>query len=193
MGERAVLVEGVGDPAAWALGVRAAGFAGVVDVVPAAETVLVSCESAEAVRNVAARLTTVVPGSTVADGGFVDIAVRYDGADLAEVAAATGLTPDEVVAQHSGAEYSAAFCGFSPGFAYLAGLPESLHLPRRATPRTRVPRGAVAIASGYSAVYPRPSPGGWHLLGTTDVDVWDADRDPPAMLVPGTRVRFVAR
>jgi len=82
------------------------------------------------------------------------------------------------------------FCGFAPGFAYLRGLPPQLHLPRRASPRTQVPAGSVAIAAHYSAVYPNDSPGGWHLVGTTSLSVWDANQNPPALLQPGTAVRF---
>jgi KipI family sensor histidine kinase inhibitor len=88
-------------------------------------------------------------------------------------------------------EYEVSFCGFAPGFAYLVGLPHQLHLPRRASPRTRVPAGSVAIAATYSAVYPRESPGGWHLLGTTNASMWDVSRQPPALLQPGMGVRFV--
>jgi KipI family sensor histidine kinase inhibitor len=120
----------------------------------------------------------------------VTLPVRYDGADLDAVAAASSLTASEVVRRHSSATYVAAFCGFAPGFAYLTGLDPALHLPRRSTPRTRVPAGAVAIAGDYTAVYPHPSPGGWHLLGHTDAPVWDVERPRPNLLVPGTRVRF---
>ena len=95
------------------------------------------------------------------------------------------------MSRHSDATYRAAFCGFAPGFAYLTGLDPALQLPRRATPRTRVPAGSVAIAAGYSAVYPTTSPGGWHLVGHTDAVLFDADRDPPALIAPGTTVHFV--
>jgi len=192
MGERSVLVTGVADPASWALGLRAIAPPGVVDVVPGAETVLVTCRDSRAlgdVRDVLAGVVPLSPGDT--DGaGEVTLDVRYDGADLAEVATATGLTVDAVIRLHCGAEYVAAFCGFSPGFAYLRGLPPELHLRRRATPRTRVPAGAVAIASEYAAVYPRESPGGWHLLGTTDAVLFDPAIEPPATIQPGARVRF---
>jgi KipI family sensor histidine kinase inhibitor len=106
------------------------------------------------------------------------------------VARATGLTVATVIDLHSAARYVAAFCGFSPGFAYLRGLPPALQLPRRATPRASVPAGSVAIASEYAAVYPRSSPGGWHLLGTTDTVLFDPAADPPALIQPGTSVRF---
>jgi KipI family sensor histidine kinase inhibitor len=191
MGERALLVTELADPAGWALGLRALGAHGVVDVVPAAETVLVTCVDRAALLALGDVLSDVVPLATGADGGgVVTIPVRYDGADLADVAAAAGLTTTEVVELHSSAAYVAAFCGFSPGFAYLRGLPAALQLPRRSTPRTVVPAGSVAIASEYAAVYPRASPGGWHLLGTTDVVMFDPSVDPPAVIQPGTRVRF---
>ena len=120
----------------------------------------------------------------------ITLAVDYSGPDLDYVAQQCGLTSQEVVALHSGAKYVVEFCGFSPGFGYLTGLPSILHLPRRSTPRTRVPRGAVAIAAQYSAVYPRESPGGWHLLGVTDHELWNMARDQPATLTPGTIVSF---
>lgn len=122
----------------------------------------------------------------------VVLPVRYDGADLAEVARVTGLTEDEVVRRHAEGEYTVAFGGFMPGFAYLTGLDPALHVPRRATPRERVPAGAVAIAGEFAAVYPAATPGGWMLLGTCDVPLFDVDRDPPALLRPGTRVRFAS-
>ena len=192
MGPRAVLVEGLGaDPAAWSLGLRALDLPGVVEVVPAASTVLVACSDERALDGAVGRFGDVRPAVLDAGRESVEIAVRYDGADLAGVAAATGLTPDEVVGAHAAATYVVAFCGFAPGFAYLRGLDARLHLPRRATPRTSVPAGSVAIAAEYSAVYPRSSPGGWHLVGTTDAALFDPDRRQPALLAPGTRVRFV--
>jgi KipI family sensor histidine kinase inhibitor len=99
---------------------------------------------------------------------------------------------DDVIERHQAPTYACAFCGFAPGFAYLTGLDAALHLPRRPTPRTRVPAGSVAIAAEYSAVYPSVSPGGWHLIGRTDATLWDVERPLPAAIVPGTRVRFVA-
>ena len=93
--------------------------------------------------------------------------------------------------RHSAATYTAAFCGFAPGFAYLVGGDPAVHLPRRADPRTRVPAGSLAIAGEYTAVYPSSSPGGWHLLGRALVDVWSIDRDPPTLIEPGVTVRFV--
>ncbi len=166
----------------------------VTDVVVGARSVVVMHDSgaAPAIREILQHLSThFATQPSPRNGSTIDIAVRFDGADLREVAEHCGLSVNEVVALHSGAKYVVEFCGFSPGFAYLAGLPTSLHLPRRATPRPRVPRGAVAIAATYSAVYPRESPGGWHLIGTTTHELWDISRTPPAALVPGTSVRFV--
>lgn len=193
MGLESVLVEDPpGGPAAWSAGLRRSRLAGLVDVVPAASTVLVRCASEHDRREVVSRLADVVPESGLGSDDEVVIPVRYDGPDLDVVAAATSYTPEEVVSVHSGGSYLVAFCGFAPGFGYLTGLPDRLHLPRRSTPRTIVPAGSVAIAAGYTAVYPAASPGGWHLLGTTELDLFDPDRDPPALLVPGTPVRFVA-
>lgn len=122
------------------------------------------------------------------------IPVRYggdDGPDLAEVAARTGLGEDDVVRLHVGSEYRVFCLGFVPGFPYLGVLPRALELPRRATPRVRVPAGSVAIAGRQTGIYPAATPGGWHLIGRTELAAWDPDRDPPALLAPGSRVRFV--
>ncbi|WP_457256464.1 5-oxoprolinase subunit B family protein [Pedococcus sp. P5_B7] len=121
----------------------------------------------------------------------ITIEVRYDGEDLEEVASLSGLHVREVVERHVEAAYTSAFCGFAPGFAYLVGLHPSLWVPRRDSPRTRVPTGAVAIADEYAAIYPRESPGGWRVIGHTDAPVWDLERTPPTLLAPGTPVRFV--
>lgn len=123
----------------------------------------------------------------------VEIPVVYDGPDLDEVAALWGVPAGEVAALHSRTAFRVAFCGFAPGFGYLTGLPEPLHVPRRTTPRTRVPAGAVALAGPYTGVYPRPSPGGWQLVGRMPDPgaLWDPAREPAALLAPGTPVRFV--
>jgi KipI family sensor histidine kinase inhibitor len=194
MGPRALLVETDGDPASLAAALRGRLADLVVDVVPAARTVLVTVADEGALDVVRAAASAVSPEddarlSTATRS--VTIAVRYDGEDLDAVAAACGTTVDDVVRRHTATEYRVAFCGFAPGFAYLAGLDARLHLPRRPTPRERVAPGSVAIASGWSAVYPSASPGGWHLLGRTDLDVWDPTRPDPALLEPGTVVRFV--
>ncbi|MBL8722979.1 MAG: 5-oxoprolinase subunit PxpB [Planctomycetes bacterium] len=125
----------------------------------------------------------------------LEVPVRYggvDGPDLEVVAAHCGLTPAEVVAQHQSAVYRVAFLGFQPGFPYLLGLPDALRLPRRVSPRPRVPAGSVAIAHGQAGIYPRAVPGGWHLLGRTDLVLFDPARQPAAWFQPGDAVRFVA-
>lgn len=119
--------------------------------------------------------------------------VVYDGADLKSTAVEVGLDVDGLVRAHAAVEYTVAFCGFAPGFAYLRGLDPSQHVRRLAEPRTRVPAGSVAIAGDVTGIYPRSSPGGWRLLGRTDSALWDLDREPPTLLTPGTAVRFRAR
>ena len=121
----------------------------------------------------------------------VEVPVRYDGPDLDEVAALTGLSRAEVIEAHTGSTWRVGFGGFAPGFAYLVDGDPRLHVPRRGDPRTRVPAGSVALAGEFSGIYPHESPGGWQLIGTTDLDIWDVDREPPALLTPGTQVRFV--
>jgi allophanate hydrolase subunit 1 len=164
----------------------------VEDIVPAERTVLIDglADPAQRDRLAAALPTWQLPAAPSGGGNVVHVAVRYDGPDLASVAAAWDVPVSEVAAIHSAHEYRVAFCGFSPGFAYLTGLPERYRLPRRPTPRTSVPPGSVAVAGPYTGVYPRESPGGWHLIGTTDAELWDLGRDEPALLTPGTTVRF---
>ncbi|GAA3950198.1 allophanate hydrolase subunit 1 [Streptomyces marokkonensis] len=172
---------------------RAAGtLPPVEEIVPGARTVLL--DGVPDPDALARGLTGwEVPRVADDDGDLVEIAVRYDGPDLADVAAAWGVAPEEVAARHTAHAHRVAFCGFAPGFAYLTGLPAELHVPRRATPRTRVPAGALALAGPYSAVYPRSTPGGWQLIGTMPDpgSLWDPTREPAALLAPGTRVRFV--
>ncbi|MEY9856171.1 KipI family sensor histidine kinase inhibitor [Catenulispora sp. GAS73] len=175
--------------------------AGALEFVPAARTVLVRFDPALTSSGLlAARIGEVAramddeagAAGDAGDADVLEIPVRYDGEDLEDVARLAGLSVAEVVARHCAPVYTVAFCGFAPGFGYLTGLDDALWLPRRAVPRTRVPAGSVAIADRYAAVYPQASPGGWNLLGRTDIAVWDAGRQPPAMFVPGIRVRFVA-
>jgi KipI family sensor histidine kinase inhibitor len=167
------------------------------DVVPAESSLVIVHPNVDhdRIRRVIGTLLPAEVGApkdaAIQDGPVVEIPVRYDGADLGEVAQRSGLGIDDVIALHAGCTYVVRFCGFSPGFAYLGGLPARLHLPRRGSPRTRVPGGSVAIAAHYSAVYPSESPGGWHLLGSTDAPMWDLRRDVPMLLQPGDRVRFV--
>jgi KipI family sensor histidine kinase inhibitor len=166
---------------------------GVVDVVPAARTVLVVLDPAvttPAAVERAVRRTRPRPGRG-GRGELVELPVVYDGADLADVAAHLGVTPAEVVRRHTGQEWTVAFCGFAPGFGYCTPDGEPWAVPRREDPRTRVPAGAVGLAGEFSGVYPRESPGGWQLIGHTDVAVFDLARDPAALLRPGVRVRFV--
>lgn len=173
--------------------VRAADLDGVLDVVPAARTVLLLVRPGtdlRALRKLVADLP-VDPAAARERSDTVEIPVVYDGPDLDEVARLTGLPADEVVAAHTGTPWTVGFGGFAPGFAYLAGGDDRLHVARRDTSRTRVPAGAVGLAGEFSGVYPRESPGGWQLIGRTDAPLWDARREPPALLEPGARVRFV--
>lgn len=167
--------------------------AGVVDLVPAARTLLVHLDPAvtdpAAVERALRGVTPRYGDERVGD--LVEIPVVYDGEDLAEVGEATGWGAAGVVERHTAEEWTVAFCGFAPGFGYLVSRSGGWDTARRSTPRTRVPRGSVAVAGEFSAVYPQASPGGWQLIGRTDLAVFDLDRDPPALLTPGTRVRFV--
>jgi KipI family sensor histidine kinase inhibitor len=126
------------------------------------------------------------------EGALHEIPVAYDGPDVEEVAVLTGIDADEVVARHCAPIYTVAFLGFVPGFPYLVGGDPTLEVARRSDPRVRVPAGSVAIAGPYSGIYPRESPGGWRLVGRTEVEPFDPERRPPALLTPGDRVRFVA-
>ena len=163
---------------------------------PGLRSVLVQADDARAgsdalsglARDLAAAVVDEIP---VPEGRLVEIGVRYDGEDLPEVADRLGLEAAEVVARHTAPTYTVACLGFSRGFPYLDGLDPALRLPRRDTPRARVPAGSVAIAAEQAGIYPQTSPGGWHLLGRTDVPLFDPGREPPALLAPGDRVRFV--
>jgi len=166
---------------------------GVVELVPAYRTVLIVADpgQAEALDELAARLPGLeLPPAEAVAGETVEIPVRYDGEDLPEVAGLTGLEPDEVVRRHTAPEYTVAFLGFSPGFPYLVGLDPALEVPRRDTPRTSIPAGSVGLAGNQTGIYPTATPGGWQLIGRTEVTLFDPARDPPALLAPGTRLRF---
>ena len=163
----------------------------VREIVPAARTVLLDGVEAPDLLAGQLREWTVPPLRTRVEKA-IEVRVRYDGPDLAEVAGLWGVSVETAVRIHSSAEFRVAFCGFAPGFGYLTGLGAGYEVPRRATPRTSVPAGSVALAGPYTGVYPRSSPGGWRLIGSTDAVLWDASRAPAALLAPGTRVRFVA-
>jgi KipI family sensor histidine kinase inhibitor len=166
---------------------------GQVDVLAAAETVMVKADSPAAARRMAARLLEMdLAVQAHAEGKLVQIDTVYDGEDLADVARLTGLTVDGVIAAHTGQIWTVAFGGFAPGFGYMVGENQALEVPRRSSPRTAVPAGAVALAGNYSAVYPRKSPGGWQLIGRTAARMWDLGREQPALAAPGDRVQFRA-
>lgn len=167
--------------------------AGVVDLVPAARTLLVVLDpstTSPAVVERAVRAVRPQPGVRV-PGPVVEVPVSYDGADLSTVAEVLGCDTTELVRRHTAAEWTVAFCGFTAGFGYLTSPAWPYDVARRSSPRTSVPAGSVALAGGFSGVYPSASPGGWQLLGRTPLAVFDPSRDPPALLRPGTRVRFV--
>ncbi|UVI35013.1 urea amidolyase family protein [Brevibacterium spongiae] len=171
---------------------EAADLPGVNELIPAARTVLIDFDP---VRTQASALAEAVRGltrteSSTEEARQVSIPVTYDGEDLAEVADLLSVSPAEVINRHQAATWEVAFAGFAPGFGYLAGDDELFDVPRRSSPRTRVPVGAVALAGEFTGVYPRSSPGGWQLIGRTDATLWDLDREPPALFVPGTIVTF---
>jgi KipI family sensor histidine kinase inhibitor len=190
VGPHAVLAEVADSAAARSLAAYARSARMAADeVVPGARTVLFDgVPDADALRE---RLAGWSPDAGPDRGPLVEVPVVYDGDDLGDVAARWGTDADGVVERHAAIEFVSAFCGFAPGFAYLAGLPEEYAVPRLDTPRTRVPAGAVGLAGSWCGVYPTASPGGWRLLGRTEVTLWDPGRREPALLAPGTRVRFV--
>ena len=194
-GSAALLVEldGLDDVLALYAALSADPPPGVVDIVPAARTVLLMTDPARTtVAAVAAAVRDTVPRpDRRGTGELLELPVHYDGPDLADAAEILGLTPAELVRAHTGTEWTVAFCGFVPGFGYLTRDGEQWAVPRRSTPRTRVPAGSVGLAAEFSGVYPRESPGGWQLIGRTDVAAFDLHREPAALLRPGVRVRFV--
>lgn len=197
-GDRAVLAEV--ESLAEVLGLHAALAAsrpdGVVDLVPSARTVLVRVDPrilpVAAARAWIERAATAGSGTdTASSPDVVELPIRYDGEDLAEVAALLGMTSQEVTAQHAAATWTVAFTGFAPGFGYLVSADWTFDVPRRSSPRTRVPAGAVGLAGEFTGAYPRETPGGWQLIGTTTATLFDPGAERPVLLAPGTRVRFV--
>ncbi|MFV9635001.1 5-oxoprolinase subunit B family protein [Mycobacterium neumannii] len=201
-GDRALLLEfdTTAEVLAWNEAIRRADLPGVLDIVPAARTVLVKLAEPRYQAPTRQRLgglridadpeaELTPPAGSCAD---LTIDVVYDGPDLDEVARLTGLTRDDVVAAHTGSLWRVAFGGFAPGFAYLVGGDRRLEVPRRSEPRTKVPAGAVGLAGEFSGVYPRESPGGWQLIGRTSAVLWDINRDNPALLTSGMWVQFRA-
>ncbi|WKD61539.1 Kinase A inhibitor [Corynebacterium ciconiae DSM 44920] len=174
---------------------KALDHPGIIDVVPAATTVLLHLDPRLFSVSEATALCHQLPlASTapIATGSEIIIPVRYDGPDIAEVAAQLGIQPADVAIWHSSRPWHAAFGGFAPGFCYLVNDEQDAHdIARKSTPRPRIPAGSVAVAGGFSAVYPAESPGGWQLIGSTTATMWCTDRSQPALVMPGDRVRFV--
>ena len=192
-GDHAVLVEleDLDQVLGYYAALSASPPAGVIDIVPAARTVLVTTDGSD-LEALTRTLRSVQP----ADGGQtssdrLEIPVSYDGEDLPDLAELLDCSVDELIKRHTSEDWTVAFCGFSPGFGYLTGT-GSWDIPRRKSPRTKVPAGAVALAGEFSGVYPRESPGGWQLLGYTDLKIFDQTRDPAALFHPGRHIRFVS-
>lgn len=202
-GDSALLLEftNTDEVLAWSSAIQDAELPGVLDIVPASRTVLIKLAGGQYQAPTRQRLgkLPVAPDADPTSGSGQKIAIDvhidvvYDGPDLDEVARLTGLTAQQVVAAHTETPWRVGFGGFAPGFAYLVGGDGRLEVPRRAEPRTKVPVGAVGLAGEFSGVYPRESPGGWQLIGRTaegQAALWDVDRDPPALLMPGMWVQF---
>jgi KipI family sensor histidine kinase inhibitor len=197
-GDQALLLQfdSTADVLAWAAALREAALPGVLDIVPASRTVLLKLDGSRYQSAVRRRLRTlrVAPDTVAAvppeEPTVIDVV--YDGADLAEVADRTGLTTAQIINAHTATPWQVGFGGFAPGFAYLVGGDPRLAVPRRSEPRSAVPAGAVGLADEFTGIYPRRSPGGWQLIGHTDVVLWDIDRPNPALLTPGMWVQFRA-
>ena len=175
------------------------GLAGLIETIPTFRSLLVHYDPLLTSRSeLEGDIRAIADGCADTPVGVTrcwTIPVCYQadlGEDLAEVAMACKMTPDQVIARHSQAEFKVYMLGFMPGFAYMGGLPQELHLPRRASPRLKVPPGSVAIADALCAVYPWESPGGWHLIGQTPAHFFDLERAPPILLAAGDKVRFRA-
>lgn len=197
-GDRALMVQcgSTAEVLAWADALRAAAIPSVVDIVPAARTVLVKLDGPRYQGVIRQRLRKMrvdpTPATTSERRADVVIEVVYDGPDLAEVADRTGLSIAAVIDAHTATPWRVGFSGFAPGFAYLVDGDPGLKVPRRPEPRTSVPAGSVGLAGEFSAVYPRQSPGGWQLIGHTDAVLWDLQRPSPALLTQGMWVQFRA-
>jgi KipI family sensor histidine kinase inhibitor len=197
-GDQALLLQfdNTADVLAWTAALREAALPGVLDIVPAARTVLVKLDGPRRQGAVRRRLRTLrVDAGMVATAPPAEptvIDVVYDGVDLAEVAELTGLSTAQVINAHTATPWQVGFGGFAPGFAYLVGGDPRLAVPRRSEPRSSVPAGAVGLAGEFTGIYPRRSPGGWQLIGHTDAVLWDIDRPNPALLTPGMWVEFRA-
>ncbi|WJL94561.1 urea amidolyase family protein [Microbacterium sp. ET2] len=194
----AVLVEVAGLDDVLALHARLVASApdGVVDIVPAAQTVLVTVDRAVLSLSRVRGWVTDAAGAAFSEetvaGPEVVLDIRYDGPDLAETAELLGVSVAELVGAHAAATWTVAFTGFAPGFGYLVSSDWPFDVPRLDSPRTRVPAGAVGVAGVFSGAYPRETPGGWRLLGTTDAPLFDPTGENPALLAPGARVRIRA-
>jgi KipI family sensor histidine kinase inhibitor len=197
-GDRALMVQcgSTAEVLAWADALRGAALPGVLDIVPAARTVLVKLDGPRSQGVIRQRLRKISVSADKAAppdrSAEVVIDVVYDGPDLAEVAGHTGLTTAQVINAHTSAVWRVGFSGFAPGFAYLVDGDPRLRVPRRSEPRTSVPAGSVALAGEFSAIYPRQSPGGWQIIGHTDAVLWDLERPNPALLTQGMWVQFRA-
>ncbi|MEU4013732.1 urea amidolyase family protein [Microbacterium sp. NPDC028030] len=190
--DRALLVEASDLDEAMRLNLAWQDVPGVVERIPGARTVLVRFDPlrVSAPELAAVLSSTEVDADHLPETGEVAVPVRYDGEDLDEAASLLGVSTEELVRRHLAADWRVAFSGFAPGFGYVVSSDPLFDVPRRSSPRTRVPAGSVALAGQFTGVYPRESPGGWQLIGRTDAVMWDIDRTPPALLSPGTTVRF---
>ena len=195
VGESALLAETRDAAQAQALrcALRDLAIPGLRELVPGQSSLLIAADSLSVDLDVlAAKLADLHVEPRPTHPREHEFLTDYSGEDLAAVAKLTGMEPAEVVRRHAAACYEVAFLGFAPGFAYLTGLDTALHLPRRAEPRSRVPAGSIAIADGFTGIYPQSSPGGWHVLGHCGVNLFDTARAEPALLSPGDRVWFKA-
>ena len=188
MGKDGLLLE-VDDPAAWyqaLVEARSRGAITAIEIVPAASTVLLA--GVADVGQARAALEHITPREHQTASSEIEIPIHWDGEDLTAIGERWGESPEQRL---KATEFRVAFCGFAPGFAYLAGLPERFQIPRRDTPRTKVPAGSLATAGPYVGIYPRATPGGWHLLGRTETILFDVTKEEPALLTPGINVRFI--